>query len=84
MSSSIPIKKIPIKPEPADAEVEAPEYSQSTSSTPSQGVAIPPPLSLYIHIPWCVRKCPYCDFNSHEARHEIPEKTYVDALLADL
>ncbi|HEV7801068.1 MAG TPA: radical SAM family heme chaperone HemW [Burkholderiales bacterium] len=43
-----------------------------------------PPLSLYIHIPWCVRKCPYCDFNSHEARGEIPEKAYVDALIADL
>jgi putative oxygen-independent coproporphyrinogen III oxidase len=43
-----------------------------------------PPLSLYIHIPWCVRKCPYCDFNSHEARGEIPEGRYVDALIADL
>jgi putative oxygen-independent coproporphyrinogen III oxidase len=43
-----------------------------------------PPLSLYVHIPWCVRKCPYCDFNSHEARGEVPETQYVDALLADL
>jgi len=43
-----------------------------------------PPLSLYIHIPWCVRKCPYCDFNSHEAREPIPEQRYVDALIADL
>lgn len=43
-----------------------------------------PPLSLYVHIPWCVRKCPYCDFNSHEARAGIPETRYVDALLADL
>jgi len=44
----------------------------------------PPPLSLYVHLPWCVRKCPYCDFNSHEARGEIPEQAYVDALLRDL
>jgi len=43
-----------------------------------------PPLSLYIHIPWCVRKCPYCDFNSHEIRGAIPEASYVDALVADL
>ncbi|HLP97921.1 MAG TPA: radical SAM family heme chaperone HemW [Sideroxyarcus sp.] len=44
----------------------------------------PPPLSLYIHIPWCVRKCPYCDFNSHEARGGIPEKEYIAALVRDL
>jgi putative oxygen-independent coproporphyrinogen III oxidase len=43
-----------------------------------------PPLSLYVHIPWCVRKCPYCDFNSHEARAKIPEQEYIDALLRDL
>ena len=43
-----------------------------------------PPLSLYIHIPWCVRKCPYCDFNSHEARGGIPEREYVAALVRDL
>ncbi|WP_108649343.1 radical SAM family heme chaperone HemW [Dongshaea marina] len=43
-----------------------------------------PPLSLYVHIPWCVRKCPYCDFNSHAQKEALPEKAYVDALLADL
>ena len=43
-----------------------------------------PPLALYVHIPWCLRKCPYCDFNSHEARGEVPEARYVDALIADL
>lgn len=43
-----------------------------------------PPLSLYIHIPWCVKKCPYCDFNSHESRSEMPEKRYVAALIRDL
>lgn len=51
------------------------------------GLTNSPPLSLYIHIPWCVKKCPYCDFNSHESRNhhgEIPESAYVDALIADL
>ncbi|UJF23117.1 radical SAM family heme chaperone HemW [Shewanella sp. OMA3-2] len=43
-----------------------------------------PPLSLYIHIPWCVQKCPYCDFNSHGQNGELPQQQYVDALLADL
>jgi len=43
-----------------------------------------PPLSLYIHIPWCVRKCPYCDFNSHEAKQALPEREYIRALLDDL
>jgi len=52
----------------------------------SRGVAFQalPPLSLYIHIPWCVRKCPYCDFNSHETKAAFPEKEYVAALVRDL
>lgn len=47
-------------------------------------IAVLPPLSLYIHIPWCIKKCPYCDFNSHAAKADLPETAYVDALLADL
>ena len=43
-----------------------------------------PPLTLYAHIPWCVRKCPYCDFNSHERSGALPEKEYVDKLISDL
>ena len=42
------------------------------------------PLSLYVHIPWCVRKCPYCDFNSHAAKGPLPEELYVHALLQEL
>lgn len=45
---------------------------------------VAPPLALYVHVPWCVRKCPYCDFNSHEAAGAIPETEYVAALIADL
>lgn len=47
------------------------------------GLRALPPLSLYIHIPWCIKKCPYCDFNSHEAKH-VEEARYVDALISDL
>ncbi|MEO8024242.1 radical SAM family heme chaperone HemW [Polaromonas sp.] len=43
-----------------------------------------PPLSLYVHLPWCLKKCPYCDFNSHEAQGALPEQRYLDALTADL
>lgn len=53
-------------------------------SNTAGGSFLLPPLALYIHIPWCVRKCPYCDFNSHAAGPTLPEEEYVDALLADL
>ncbi len=47
-------------------------------------LSILPPLSIYIHIPWCIRKCPYCDFNSHESKTAIPEQQYIDCLVSDL
>lgn len=43
-----------------------------------------PPLALYIHFPWCIRKCPYCDFNSHTLKNDLPEKEYLNALIKDL
>ncbi|KLT73521.1 coproporphyrinogen III oxidase [Neisseria arctica] len=52
-------------------------------NTPGQ-LSTLPPLSLYIHIPWCIRKCPYCDFNSHQAKAGLNENSYIDALLTDL
>jgi oxygen-independent coproporphyrinogen-3 oxidase len=54
------------------------------SREPKIALAALPPLSLYVHIPWCVRKCPYCDFNSHEARGDVPEQQYAQALMTDL
>jgi putative oxygen-independent coproporphyrinogen III oxidase len=45
---------------------------------------VAPPLALYVHMPWCVRKCPYCDFNSHAAPEHLPQQQYIDALLEDL
>jgi len=47
-------------------------------------MSLSPPLSLYVHIPWCVKKCPYCDFNSHEKKADYDEQAYVDTLLLDL
>ena len=62
-----------------------PIFAQKTPSTAaSLEFRVSPPLALYVHVPWCVRKCPYCDFNSHEANGKIPEAEYVAALIADL
>ena len=64
-------RTIPIQPVPAHA-VSGLEFKVS------------PPLALYIHLPWCVQKCPYCDFNSHARAAGVPEAAYVAALIADL
>ena len=56
--------------------------SFKTDSTRS--FAKPFPLSLYIHFPWCVKKCPYCDFNSHALKTDLPEEAYIQALLMDI
>ncbi len=62
-----------------------PIFAQKAASTAAAlEFRVSPPLALYVHVPWCVRKCPYCDFNSHEAGATIPERDYVDALIADL
>jgi putative oxygen-independent coproporphyrinogen III oxidase len=60
-----------------------PSKSEASSNSSASKITLPP-LSLYIHVPWCVRKCPYCDFNSHKAEEHIPEAEYVQALLDDL
>ncbi|NGD71838.1 YggW family oxidoreductase, partial [Escherichia coli] len=62
---------------------ESSKLEAESHQLPASGFQLPP-LSAYIHIPWCVRKCPYCDFNSHAAGPELPENAYVQALLADL
>lgn len=76
---------IPIKPISTAQAASAPQDVQHYMRAGALQFAALPPLSLYIHLPWCIKKCPYCDFNSHEMRAaEMPEQRYIDALMADL
>ena len=76
----IPIKPVTAGTAPRDPASAALQYLQPGALN----LAALPPLALYVHWPWCVRKCPYCDFNSHESKEPIPEHAYLDALRADL
>lgn len=89
----IPIKPIPISPLNADEIGRA--RQQNLSDIPAQvqshylsagalNLSALPPLSLYVHFPWCVKKCPYCDFNSHEVKNQFDESAYLSAVRADL
>jgi putative oxygen-independent coproporphyrinogen III oxidase len=76
---------IPIKPISTLQAATAPQDVQHYMRAGALQFAALPPLSLYIHLPWCIKKCPYCDFNSHEMRAaDMPEQRYIDALMADL
>jgi oxygen-independent coproporphyrinogen-3 oxidase len=78
---------IPIKPVGNRSHARAVTPAEAAAAFLKPGIVtlpVLPPLSLYIHIPWCVRKCPYCDFNSHEARDGFPEDDYLSALRTDL
>jgi putative oxygen-independent coproporphyrinogen III oxidase len=91
-ATSIPIKLVgvgtpvkgPAATNPADMGAGAAASALHYLQPGALRLAALPPLSLYIHFPWCVRKCPYCDFNSHESKGELPEATYLAAVQRDL
>lgn len=80
----IPIKPVGSGSGPADPLSTAAQAANAYLKPGVLNLAALPPLSLYVHFPWCVKKCPYCDFNSHEATGGFPEAEYLDALRADL
>ncbi|WP_034295171.1 radical SAM family heme chaperone HemW [Herbaspirillum sp. RV1423] len=83
----IPIKPVGVDPSSMPEQPARSEPAQAALAFLKPGslqLTALPPLSLYVHFPWCVKKCPYCDFNSHEVKGSFPEDAYLDALRADL
>jgi putative oxygen-independent coproporphyrinogen III oxidase len=80
VAAVIPIKSVN---SPGSSATTRPEVSHYLRPGTLQLPALPP-LALYVHLPWCLKKCPYCDFNSHESKGDLPEARYIDALRADL
>ena len=77
---------IPIQPQPPAADEPTPTHDIQHYMRPGTlQLQTLPPLALYVHLPWCLKKCPYCDFNSHEMRgSDLPEQAYLNAMMADL
>ena len=77
---------IPIQPQSETAEAAVQRDIQHYMRPGTLQLGSLPPLSLYVHLPWCLKKCPYCDFNSHgwSKAEALPEDRYIDALMADL